>query len=432
MRQVSISNRDFLIISLMLFSMFFGAGNFIFPPMVGKEAGINFYEAILFFCITAVLLPVLGIAAVAKSGTLDKLVYRVDKYFAPIFTILVYIIIGPLLAIPRAANMPYEISLSPYLADSWLVVYMVIYFVLNYIVCINKTAMIDTMGRWLTPIMLVLICLFFIVAIVGNMGEFSTPIGKYATSPASSGFLDGYQTMDAMAALVFGIVVVSSIKQIGVNQSIVSTTIKSGVFAGIILACIYIMLAYIGASSASLFPDTKNGANILSLTTNYLFGGYGAIILGAIFLLACFTTTVGLISSASEYFSKFNHRLGYKFWVFAWSFLSFCMANIGLNEILKYSIPILTTFYPVSIVLIILSLIDHFIDSSKIVYRSCIYTTLVISLVHSLQESGLLDYKFSVLNFLPFYDAGLGWIIPTLIAFCISYLIFRAKKRGGI
>ncbi|HDX6329276.1 MULTISPECIES: branched-chain amino acid transport system II carrier protein [Campylobacter] len=425
---------DFLIISLMLFSMFFGAGNFIFPPMVGKEAGENLYEAIAFFCLTAVALPVLGIAAVAKSGTLDVLVKRVDRLFAPIFTISVYIIIGPLLAIPRAANMPYEVSLSPSFGDSLLFVYTAVYFIINYIICINKSTMIDTIGKWLAPIMLVLIFALFMASIINPLGELGEASGKYAISPMSSGFLDGYQTMDAMAALVFGIVVIQAMKSIGIkdNKRLANSVISSGILAGVILMSIYIILSYIGASSASRFPEAVNGANVLSLVTHYLFGFYGKFILGSIFLLACLTTTVGLIGSASEYFSSIVPKLSYKFWVFIWSFASFCMANIGLNDILNYSIPILTTFYPVSIVLILLALINNIINSSKLIYRSCVYLTLIISLAYSLEQIGIkLPVIVNIFKNIPFYDIGLGWVIPGIICFCVSYIIFILRKRGS-
>lgn len=425
---------DFLIISLMLFSMFFGAGNFIFPPMVGKEAGDNLYQAILFFCMTAVALPVLGIAAVARSKSLDNLVNRVDKVFALTFTVLVYITIGPLLAIPRAASMPYEVSLAPIVGDNLLFIYSVIYFIANYLVCINKTTMIDAIGKWMAPIMLILIFVLFVASLINHMGEFGISSQRYASNPMSSGFLDGYQTMDAMASLVFGIVVINAMKNIGIKNEkhLVSATIKSGILAGIILMSIYMALSYLGASSATLFPDTKNGASILSSVTTYLFGYYGKFILGAIFLLACFTTTVGLVSSASDYFSSLLPKLKYKFWVFLWCFLSLFMTNLGLDGILTYSIPILSSFYPVSIMLIILALMNNYIESSKLIYRVCVYVTLIVSIVYSLENTGAnIESLSNLFRFIPFYDIGLGWIIPALACFCVTYIIFILQKKGN-
>lgn len=434
-----ISKKQFLVISLMLFSMFFGAGNFIFPPMLGKEAGVNVYEAILFFCLTGVALPVLGIAAVAKSHTMDNLVRRVDPYFAMIFTVLIYITIGPAFAIPRAANMPFEVTISPFMSgDSkaiGLFVYTFIYFVINYLICINPSKMVETLGKILTPLMLILIVFLFLSNVINPIGEFGPATGKYAVHPIASGFLAGYETMDALASLVFGIVVINAIKGLGIthNGVIIKSTIKSGILAGAILMLIYMMLAYIGASASSLFPEIKNGAALLSNITNQLFGGFGVFVLGAIFLLACLTTTVGLISSASEFFSGLVKNTSYKFWVITWSFLSFCVANVGLNALLTYSIPVLIALYPITIVLIILALVNNFINSSKLVYRTCVYVAVVIGIVNGFDTAGIkLPLVSELFAKIPFYDIGLGWIIPEIMCFMFTYVINLFRKKGGI
>lgn len=437
-----LSKNQFLIISLMLFSMFFGAGNFIFPPMVGRDAGINLYEAIMFFCLTAVALPVLGVAAVAKSETLDNLVKRVDPVFGIIFTLLVYIVIGPAFAIPRAANMPFEVSIAPLVPENFnqisLFIYSIIYFLINYFICINPNKMVNTLGKFLTPVMLVLIFVLLAGAFISPMNDgagFAQPIGKYATHPAASGFLDGYQTMDALASLVFAIVVINAMRALGIKnkKSLVSSTIKAGVLAGAILMVVYIALAYIGASSSVMFADAKNGANLLSGVTFHLFGNFGRLLLGSIFLLACLTTTVGLITSASEFFCKFNDKLGYKFWVITWSLLSFCVANIGLDAILKYSIPVLNAIYPVAIILIILALINNFLESSALIYRSCIYLAVIIGVVNALDSSGIAVPVLSDLfRKLPFYDEGLGFVIPEIACFALTYIIHIFRKKEGV
>ncbi|CZE46976.1 branched-chain amino acid transport system II carrier protein [Campylobacter geochelonis] len=433
-----ITKSQFLIISLMLFSMFFGAGNFIFPPMVGREAGENVYEAIMFFCLTAVALPVLGVAAIAKVQSMDILVRRVDPVFAVVFTLLIYITIGPAFAIPRAANMPFEVSVAPMISsDSHtyaLLIYTCVYFLLNYIICINPSKMVETLGKFLTPIMLVLIAVLFIVGVMSPMGEFGAASGKYAQHPIASGFLDGYQTMDALASIVFAIVVINAMRALGIKNRavLVSATIKAGILAGAILMSVYMMLAYLGASSGTLFTEVSNGANLLSQITYHLFGEFGRVILGAIFLLACLTTTVGLIGSASEYFSSVT-KLSYKFWVVAWSVLSFCVANAGLDAILKFSIPVLIGLYPVTIVLIILALIDGVIEGSKLIYRSCIYVAVVVGILSALGYSGIsLGVVGEYASKLPFFDTGLGWIVPEIVCFMITYIVHIFRKRDGI
>lgn len=431
-----LSKKKFLIVSLMLFSMFFGAGNFIFPPMVGKDAGFDVYSAILFFCLTAVALPVLGIAAVAKSGSMDNLVRRVDPYFAMIFTVLIYIVIGPSFAIPRAANMPFEVSIAPLLPQGWnsygLVIYTAIYFTINYIVCINPSRMVVLLGKILTPLMLILILVLFLGNLFAPIGEFAEATGAYANHPIAQGFVDGYQTMDALASIVFAIVVINALVKDGVksNQTIVISTIRTGILAGVILMAIYMMLAHLGASSSTTFADAKNGAELLSKITQNLYGNFGMLILGAIFLLACLTTTIGLVSSASEFFSTLVKGTSYKFWAILWSVISFVIANVGLTALLAYSIPVLVAIYPVTIMLIILGLIDSFILSSKIIYRSCIYLVCVIGIVNGLDVGGIkVPFLTNLISQIPLYDIQLGWVIPEIICFIITYVIFIFKER---
>lgn len=433
-----LQRNKFLIISLMLFSMFFGAGNFIFPTQLGKEAGENVYSAILAFGLTAVALPILGIAAVAKSGSMKALVNRVDPFFGAIFTILIYIVIGPAFAIPRAANMPFEVSVVPFLSESskflWLCIYSFIYFAINYAICINKSTMIDTLGKYLTPVMLILLVVLYLAGIFAPIGEFAPATKAYITHPITEGFLQGYQTMDALASIVFAIVVINAIKNLGISDEriLVNSTIKSGILAGVILMLIYIMLAYLGASSSAVFAEASNGAILLSNITFELFGNFGRFILGAIFILACLTTTVGLIGSASEFFSSFTPKISYKMWCVIWSFLSFCVATIGLEAIINKSIPVLYALYPVTIILIILGLLNSFIDSSKLIYRSCVYLAAIIGVVNSLDITCQISIPFltDLLKSLPFYDQSLGWIVPEISCFLITYVIFILSKKS--
>lgn len=432
-----LNKKQFFIISLMLFSMFFGAGNFIFPPMVGKDAGTYYYLSIMFFCLTAVLMPVVGVAAVAKAGNLTTLASRADKWFASVFVIAIYVSIGPLLAIPRAANMPFEISVMPFidkdLQSTSIALYGALYFALNWYVCIYPSKMVEIIGKWLAPIMLILIVIFFAVGFFSLPAEFGVATGKYATHPTSSAFIDGYQTMDALAALVFGIIVASAMREAGVKDEshLASSTVKAGMVAGVILMIIYIMLGYLGASSASLFPEAKNGAELLSSVANYLFGGAGRVILGISFFLACFTTTTGLVSSVSSYFETIFPKINYKKWVLIWCIASFLVANLGLNQILKFSVPVLISLYPIAIILIILSLTNSFIDSNRLIYRTCVYVCAIVGIINALDISGMnIPLITDIVKTFPFYDSMLGWIVPTAVCFAITYLYYLlfAKK----
>ncbi len=432
----SISRAQFVAVSLMLFSMFFGAGNFIFPPMLGKESGEIFYQTILYFCATAVLLPVLGVAAVARCGSVQALTGRVDRFFGPVFIVLIYLSIGPFLAIPRAANLPFEVSIAPFVDNPTLplVCWTIFYFIINHLISVNKSRIVDILGQYLTPVLLALIVILVAAVFLADTPALAAPSGKYATAPTSTAFMAGYDTMDAMAAIVFGIVVVDVLKGYGVVQerALIRTTIKTGIFAGVLLSLIYIGLAYLGAATAGIVTNVQNGANILSQTADFLFGAAGAPILGLALYLACITTTVGLTTSGSDYFHALAPRVSYKAWCAIFSVVSALMANIGLSGILKFGVPILVAFYPVVIVLVLLALIDRFIDSSKLIYRACIYVTLVTGLIYSLGTvAGVLPAGFveAARAVMPFYDYGLGWVLWALVAFCVTYLIHIAFLR---
>lgn len=428
-----LSRSQFLTISLTLFAMFFGAGNFIFPPNLGKEAGQNFYMAIMFFCATAVLLPVLGVAGIARAKGLQSLVRRIDPVFAIVFTALLYLTIGPLFAIPRAANMPFDIAIKPFIAEErlqiWLFVYSAAYFALNYYICMNPSKLVDLLGKYLTPILLALILLLFGAGFLFPIGSFVAPSGDYVHHAAAKGFVEGYQTMDALASLAFGIIVINAIKTTGVSDEkhLVSSTIKAGMMSGVILMMIYFMLGYLGATSAELFKDTPeiNGAMLLSRISDHYFGSIGVVILGSAFFLACITTTLGLISSASEYFEELTRgRVKYKTWAIAWCLIGFGVANFGLTTIIKGSIPVLVAIYPIAIMLIILSLINPWIDSSKLIYRACVYVCVVEGVINGLDILGLsIPLVTPFVKMMPFYDSMLGWIVPSTVTFAVTYVL---------
>ena len=428
-----LSRSQFLTISLTLFAMFFGAGNFIFPPNLGKEAGQNFYMAIMFFCATAVLLPVLGVAGIARAKGLQSLVRRIDPVFAIVFTALLYLTIGPLFAIPRAANMPFDIAIKPFVEgdnlQAWLFAYSAAYFALNYYICMNPSKLVDLLGKYLTPILLALILLLFGAGFLFPIGGFVAPSGEYVDHAAAKGFVEGYQTMDALASLAFGIIVINAIKATGVSDEkhLVTSTIKAGMMSGVILMTIYFMLGYLGATSAELFKDTPNinGAELLSRVSDHYFGRVGVVILGSAFFLACLTTTLGLISSASEYFEELTKgKIKYKTWAIAWCVIGFGVANFGLTTIIKGSIPVLVAIYPISIMLIILSLINPWIDSSKLIYRACVYVCVVEGVINGLDILGIsVPLVTFIVKKMPFYDSMLGWIVPSTVTFAVTYVL---------
>jgi LIVCS family branched-chain amino acid:cation transporter len=419
----------------MIFSMFFGAGNLIFPPLLGQLSGTNMLMSMGGFLISAVGLPILAIAVVAKAGGLHVLASRVHPKFAFAFTILIYLSIGPFLGIPRAASLAFEMGISPFLSDTLgqsnlpLFIYTLFYFGIAYWLCMSPSKLVDRFGKVLTPTLLVLIVSIFVFSLFKPIGTFSAPIGDYAQFPLLKGFLEGYMTMDAIAALNFGIVISIALKEMGVKKEkeIVSNTIKAGAVAGLLLAIIYGMLAYLGAVSQGRFGVTENGAQTLTNVVFYLFGQKGAILLGVIFSLACLTTSVGLLTSCSQYFTKLMPKISYKAFITILSLSSMIFANVGLTQILKFSVPALTAIYPMAIVLMVLALLNNFFKGNSYVYLFTMICTSFVSILDALGQFGL---KFDVLNNLPFYSKGLGWIIPAVVGAIAGFIYGNLTNKG--
>ena len=435
---MKLSKKNLVIISFMLFSLFFGAGNLIFPPLLGQQSGSNTFLSVIGFLITAVILPVLGVIVVGKFGGLTELARRVDKGFAILFTLLIYISIGPGLGIPRAGSVPFEMAISPYLNENsnltiWMIVYTTIFFLIVLWLCLNPGKLVKRIGTILTPSLLILIFVLFISFLFNFDKSVDEPLELYQNAPFLQGFIDGYQTMDTIAALNFGLVIAITLSNFGVKEEkgIVKYTIIAGTFAGTILTLVYIMLAVMGASTSGVYSADPNGAIILRKIMNDLFGGFGAFFLAAIFTLACLTTCVGLTNSISSYFSKIFKKISYKKWAIIITIISFLICNLGLNMILSVSIPVLNAIYPVSIVLIILGLLDKYIKKLKYTYKLCIYSTLFISTLYAVDELFNLGFLSNILAYIPLYSQGFGWVIVCIVMFGISVLlnvIFNKKK----
>ncbi len=435
---MQLSKKQLIMVSFMLFSMFFGAGNLIFPPFLGQNAGSNAIYAIIAFLITAVLLPVLGIIVVAKFKGLDNLSSKVGFGFASIYTVLIYLSIGPGLGIPRAASVPFEMAIAPYLPKDasftlWMLVYSFVFFLIAMWLALTPNKLVNRMGKFLTPTLLFLICLLFISFLLNGRIGIGEPVGKYVDNPMVVGFLEGYNTMDAIAALNFGLVISLTIQSFGMKEkkAVLRTTTRAALVAGIILSLIYIMLAYLGMSTSGLYPIQENGAWTLRYIVHDVFGDVGAVLLAAIFTIACLTTCVGLITSISEFFSRRYPRLKYKQYVLIITFVSFLICNLGLTTILSISLPILNAIYPISIVLMLMGLCDRWFAKNPYFYPIVIYAVLLESVLSSLETVGLKFGFFTELfHLLPFYDLGLGWLIIVPIAFLVAYGCNKLLKKA--
>ncbi|WP_282172051.1 branched-chain amino acid transport system II carrier protein [Cytobacillus firmus] len=424
-------------VGFMLFALFFGAGNLIFPAMLGQSAGTNVWSANAGFIITGVGLPLLGILALGFSGKSDlqSLASRVNPLFGLGFTVALYLSIGPLFAIPRTATVSYEIGIKPYLSEGsgsvGLIIFSIIFFGITAFFSLNSSKIVDIVGKYLTPILLIVIAVLIGAAFFNPMGAFQAPAEAYVNGAFFKGFQEGYLTMDALAAFVFGIIVVNAVKEKGAitKKEIMVSIAKAGVIASGLLAVIYTSLSFIGASSVTGLGALDNGGAVLSGTSAHYFGSFGALLLSVIVFGACLTTSIGLITACSSYFNKLMPKVSYKMFVVVLSIFSAVFANFGLSQLITISVPVLVGIYPLAIALMALTFLHPFFKGRKEVYQGSMLFTFVVSLFDGLNAAGItfapINDLFSAI--LPLYDVGLGWIVPSLAGGLIGLAIAVIK-----
>lgn len=438
------------LIGLTLFSMFFGAGNLIFPPYLGFLAGESTWHAMAGFAVTAIAFPVLGVMAVARSGGLETLGNRVHPIFSTIFTLLVYLSIGPCLAIPRTASTSFEMVVNPlFMGENALTgtvmgldysvvaqaIYSVGFFILAGLIALNPEKLTQRLGKILAPMLLTLIALLFFSTLFNPLAPQLVAVqDPYKTSAFFRGFIEGYQTMDTLAALNFGLIIAMNIRAFGVSNEngVVSETMKAGVIAGVLFIIVYSALAWVGAQSGAAGFTAANGAQTLSDLAKVQFGPLGVIILGACFFIACLNTCVGLLSCCSNYFKGILPFLGYKGWLLVFVLTSVVISNAGLTMILKLSIPVLVAIYPISIVLIVLALAHHWIEKFPAIYPSAILLTGITSVADALKMSGLsVEALDHALEMLPFSSIGLEWVVPAIVGIALGFFMPRTPAKAA-
>ena len=421
--------KNLLLVGFTLFSMFFGAGNLIFPPFLGAEAGSAAWPAFLGFAMSAIGLPVLGVIAVARSGGLSALAGRVHPRFAAVFTLLIYLSIGPCLAIPRTASTSFEMF-APIIGGGTAkqAVYSVVFFAVAFLVALRPDKLTDRLGKILCPTLIVLIVVLFAGCLIAPVAaHYGSVQPNYASLPVAAGFLGGYQTMDTIAALNFGAVIALNIRAKGIEEDgqVVRGTIRAGWIAGALLLMIYAMLTHAGALAGAAFPLGQSGADTLSSLAYALFG---RVLLAAIFLIACLNTCIGLISCVSDYFHGLFPRVSYRAFAAFFSVASMVVSNIGLAGIIRLSTPVLNAIYPAAIVLIALSFVPQ-LAMFRLVYPLTVGLTCVQSVTEALAQSGLsIPLWTNAVASLPLTQTGFGWVLPALIGLLLG-LVFSSRAQ---
>lgn len=440
-----LSTRQSIAVGITLFSMFFGAGNLILPSLMALQAGTSAIPAVAGFLVAGIGLPIMGIIAVALVGTARELAGRVHPAFSLVFVTAIYLSIGPCLAIPRTSSTAFEM-LIPLLPVGMPVgvaqaAFSVVFFALAFALALRPTTLTRLLGRITGPALIVLIIAVVGSAIIDPAGAPQVPLAPFDNAPAIQGFLSGYQTMDLLASLTFGLVIAENIRGLGVtdDKGLTREISRAGVVTGILMGLVYCGLAFVGATFGSVMPNATNGAAILTASATMHFGVAGTVVVAAIYLLACLNVCIGLISCCGTYFAETfgaqsddpsSHVLGrvpYAAWAAAFAVFSCALSNFGLDAILAFSVPLLGALYPISIVLVIMGLAHHACDATPRVWPWVTGVVAVLSVAGALRDAIAPGLALPS-DPLPLADIGLGWVLPAIIAALIGVAVSHRRS----
>ena len=435
-------NNAFIAIGLMLFALFFGAGNIIFPPFLGQHAGLDIVPAITGFLITGCGLPLLGVVTVCWAGkNLQDIAGRVYPWYGVFMVAAISLTIGPFFAIPRTCSTSFEMSVAPFIGagnQTALFAYSVVFFVLTWWLAVTPTKLVDRVGKILTPIMLVLLFALFAAYTLNPFGEWQAPTDpRFADTMSSftAGIMEGYNTMDGLAGLLFGILVIEAVRLTGVQEphAIARDTLKSGIVAMFFMCIIYVFLGLIGASSVIPLGLQENGVPIIVGSMNWYFGQAGPMLLAVIVVLACLTTSIGLVASVAALFHSLIPKVSSRTFATVFSLLSCGIANFGLTTIISAAVPVLVFLYPLTIALIILTFLNDSFKGSPIVHRTATLFTFFPALFDGLGVLGAVPAPVAdVLQKLPLASYGLSWLPIFAAGLLIGWGLYAAggKKPG--
>lgn len=445
----SLTLKETVALTSMLFGMFFGAGNLIFPAILGINAGSNIWSAFFGVFVTAVGIPMLAVVALglSRSEGVVELSGRVSKGYSLFFCTLLYLTIGPLFAIPRCASTAYSVGavkLLPAGHDGlFLALFSLVFFAIVLYFSLKPGGIMTWIGKWLNPVFLLFLAVLVIAALLKPITGVSavTPATGYETGGGAffRGFLEGYNTLDALAGLAFGIVVIDVVRSHGVSQpeDVARSTARAGIFSCLFMGFIYLFITLISTQSAPVCASASNGGEVLGLIADHYFHAAGSVLLTAIVTFACLKTAIGLVTSCSKAFvDMFPKGPGYNQWAVIFSVVSFGIANFGLSSIVAWCVPVLMFLYPLAITLVLLALFGKTFGNRKGVYVWTTAFTLVAAIFDMIGAvsgmipgnallSGLTGFAGKVL---PLYSLGLGWVCPAAIG-CIVGLVVSRKEQ---
>ena len=420
---------DIFVIGFALFSMFFGAGNVIFPPYLGLSCGSQWFLGFVCYYLADIGLALVALLAILRRSSWEELSRPIGRIPSTLLMSAIMLCIGPMLAIPRTAATTYEMSLAPLVSGFSPALFSAIFFLVILILCLKESAVVDIVGKILTPALLIGLLVLIVMGVVNPIGP--VPDRVLVENVPVTGIEAGYQTMDVLAAVVFGIILLKSARSKGYTDSSAQFRVVAGagVIAGAALLVVYLGLTYLGVTTSRFFDLTVPRTFLVTSIVRNLMGQPGIFLFSVVVALACITTAVALVSSAAAYFSKLSdNRVSYRLLVIVICVFSAVVSNIGLDQIVSIAAPILSIVYPPTLTLILISFLNRLIRSSW-VYRGAVLGALVTSLLTVGTDYGL---PFLFVKTLPLAALGFNWVTPALAGALLGGLLGRSFRSSEL
>lgn len=417
---------DQFVVGFALFSMFFGAGNIIFPPYLGMGSASSWFTGFSCYYLADIGLSIVAIFALIKNrGDINNITGWIGKIPGEIMVSAMILCIGPFIAIPRTGATVHEMFVMPLFGNIPSYIPSILFFLIILILTIRESAVIDIIGKFLTPALFIGLLILIIRGVVAPINPVLKP--PMMENVVVEGINAGYQTMDVLAALIFGIIIVKSVIEKGYTENSIKYKVvrNSSLIAALGLLVIYCGLTYLGATASGSYGLSINRSELVLTITEQLMGHAGVIILGIVVTLACLTTAVALVSASADYFCGLSGgKLSYKLLAVVICIFSVVISNFGIDQIVTLAQPVLSLVYPGTLTLIILSLFSSHIADYTI--RGAVIGALAGSLCEILYGWGV---PLSFVPHLPFTDFGLGWLIFAVAGGIAGKIICAVTKK---
>ncbi|PSU31243.1 branched-chain amino acid transport system II carrier protein [Photobacterium lutimaris] len=428
-----LSVRNIAALGFMTFAMYLGAGNLIFPPYLGQQAGEYFAAGMTGFLLTGVGLPALALVMVALVNGSDNLTAALPKPLATSFWIMVFIVIGPAFVIPRAITVAYQFSFAPFAGNAALMPFTAIFCLAAILFALYPGKLVDTLGKWLTPMLMVILSVMAVTAFISPGGEVLAASGPYQDKAFAEGLTQGYMTMDALGSIGFGWIIFRAIREMGVEcpKATAKYTLMAALMYAVAMALVYLSLAYIGSTSASLGSSFSNGGEILTAFTLAHFGTLGSMLLGTVMILACLTTAIGVTTAGSEFYSRTFQPVTYKRSVWVTMLVAGLVASLGLDQLLAITLPVVVALHPVAIALLLVAPVRRQLTTGPVM--AAVATALGFGGVDAVHILGKMPEGVDawLAQYLPLYSDYAGWVIPCVVVIALGLVGNRLTRAGA-